>query len=96
MPDEDAPYHVEIDAVTAPHDALPAALVEDPGVVADKLLRAMDLLDEMHKRQVAMEARHKALREEHRELVVQVATLASRFEGLTGAVQARQPGTPNS
>jgi hypothetical protein len=81
---------VDTDA-TAPHndDALFAAMQVDPALVADKLLRAIDLLDEMHKRQLALEARHKALKEEHRELVVQVATLASRFEGLTGAITAR-------
>ena len=91
MPDEDAPRHVEVDAVTAPHDALRAQLAADPEFAAKKIVRCIELLEAMDKRQVALEGRQKALRGEHTELTVRFDELAARFETLTSAITARQP-----
>jgi hypothetical protein len=95
MPDEDAPYH-QIDAgteVTAPHDdnALFVTMQTDPALVAEKILHCIELVETQHKRMLALEARHKALRGDHTALLLRVDELAVRFDTITGALQARQP-----
>jgi hypothetical protein len=90
MPDEDAPHHVEVD-ITAKVDELRTSLAADPEFAATKILRCIELLEAMDKRQLALEARQKVLRGDNTALLLRVDELAVRFETLTGAVQARQP-----
>lgn len=80
--DPSAPAY-EVDTNATPRtDVLRAAMIANPGLMADKILGCIELLELLDRRQRQNEA----------ELTIRIDEIEARFANLLAAIQARQPG----